>query len=142
MEINIFTDGGSRGNPGACAIGVFITDDRGNELFKLGKKIGFGTNNFAEYNAIIEGFNWTLANTKNLKNLKKINFYMDSLLAASQLNGLYKVKNAKIRELVFKIREMESHLKVPISYSHVRREKNKIADSLVNLALDNKLKLT
>lgn len=142
LEINIFTDGGSRGNPGSCAIGVFITDDVGNKLFELGKKIGYGTNNFAEYNAILEGFNWISKNLKMFKSLQKINFYMDSQLATSQLNGLYKVKNAQIRDYILKVRLMESSLNYQVNYYHIPREKNKKADSLVNLALDNKLKLT
>lgn len=141
MVINIFTDGGSRGNPGPSAIGVFIADEKGRKLFEIGKRIGVATNNFAEYSAIIEGYIILMKNKNKLPNLSKINFLMDSQLAASQLNGLYKVKNSKIREQIFKIREMEAAFNIPITYSHVRREENKKADFLVNLALDNKLNL-
>lgn len=142
MELKVFTDGGSRGNPGQSAIGVYIADGSGKKLFEIGKKIGIGTNNSAEYTAIIEGFDFILKNKDRLPKLSRISFFMDSQLAASQLNGLYKVKNSKIRDLVFKIRRIETDFSIPITYTHIKREENKNADLLVNLALDNKLKLT
>ena len=64
---------------------------------------------------------------------------MDSQLACSQLNGVYKVKNARIRDFVFEIRQKEAELGVSITYAHVRREQNTKADSMVNQALDNLL---
>jgi ribonuclease HI len=137
-KISIFTDGGSRGNPGPAALGVFIEDENKVELARIGKAIGDTTNNVAEYSAIIEGFNWALANKENL-NIQRINFYMDSQLACSQLTGLFKVKNPKIREFVFEIRQKEATLKVPIFYTHIPREENFRADFMVNQALDNKL---
>ena len=137
-KISIFTDGGSRGNPGPAALGVFIEDENHQELVKIGKTLGETTNNIAEYSAIIEGFNWALRNKEKL-NIEKINFYMDSQLACSQLTGLFKVKNPTIREFVFEIRQKESALNVPIFYTHIPREENFKADFMVNLALDNKL---
>jgi ribonuclease HI len=137
-KISIFTDGGARGNPGPAALGVFIEDENKQELARIGERIGDATNNVAEYSAIVEGFNWALQN-KDRFNIQSINFYMDSQLACSQLTGLFKVKNPKIREFVFEIRQKEAELKMPIFYSHIPREKNFMADSMVNLALDNKL---
>ena len=137
-KIAIFTDGGARGNPGPAALGVFIEDENHTELARIGKKIGEATNNVAEYAAILEGFNWALLNKKKLK-MESINFYTDSQLAYSQLSGLYKVKNPKIREFVFTIRQKEAELKIPVFYSHVPREKNIRADFMVNQALDNRL---
>jgi hypothetical protein len=64
---------------------------------------------------------------------------MDSQLAVSQLNGLYKIKNAKLREIFFEIKMLEGRIGLPITFSHIPREKNKDADLLVNLALDNKV---
>lgn len=136
--INIYTDGGSRGNPGPSAIGVFIEGD-GKVLGKIGKRIGTNTNNFAEYSAILEGLDFLLQNRDLLSEDSEINFYMDSQLAYSQIAGVYKIKNAVLRELLFKIREKEAEINLPIVYSFVPREKNKDADRLVNLALDNKL---
>lgn len=134
----VFTDGGARGNPGPAALGVFIQDAKGKELARIGKTLGKTTNNVAEYAAIVAGLNWLLENKQRL-NIESVNFYMDSQLACSQLNGLYKVKNPKIRELVFQIRQKEAALKVPLTYAHVRREQNTQADFMVNQALDNQL---
>jgi len=137
-KIAIFTDGGARGNPGPAALGVFIEDENHRELAKIGRKIGETTNNVAEYSAIVEGFNWALINKEKLA-IETINFYMDSQLAYSQLTGLFKVKNPKIREFVFQIKQKEAEIKIPVYYSHVPREKNTKADLMVNLALDNRL---
>lgn len=137
-KIIIFTDGGARGNPGPAALGVFIQDEKGKELASIGKTLGVTTNNVAEYSAIVEGFNWLLENKKKF-NITSVSFFMDSQLACSQLNGLYKVKNARIREFVFEIRQKEIELDVHIEYAHVRREQNTKADAMVNQALDNQL---
>lgn len=137
MNIKVFTDGGSRGNPGEAGIGVYIEDDD-KELASIGKRIGVQTNNVAEYQAIIEAFDWLIKNKYNIEGAT-INFYMDSELAYSQLSGLYKVKNEKIREMIFEIRQREAELGIDVNYNHVRRESNKKADTMVNMALDNKL---
>ena len=138
-QIIVFTDGGARGNPGPAALGVYITNEENKVLAKIGKYLGETTNNIAEYTAVVEALNW-LINHKKEQNIEKVTFYMDSQLAVSQLTGLYKVKNDRIRELVFKIRTMENELNTLVSYNHVPREKNKQADLLVNLTLDNVLK--
>ncbi len=137
--LNIYTDGGSRGNPGQAALGTYVEDERGNVLASIAKTLGVATNNVAEYSAIIEGLAWVLSNKRRMPSLARINFFMDSNLAASQLNGLYKIKNPGIRELVFKARQLESELKIPINYKHIPREKNKKADRLVNIALDRRI---
>lgn len=137
-KIQVYTDGGSRGNPGPAAIGVYITDGNSKELAKIGKKIGDTTNNVAEYSAIVEGFIWLLAN-KTKHDIKEVYFFMDSQLAYSQIVGLYKVKNERIRDFVFEIRQKEAELGIPVYYNHIFREKNKNADQMVNLALDNML---
>lgn len=138
-KILIYTDGGSRGNPGLAALGVYIEDDKGKELARIGKKIGQATNNVAEYAAILEGFSWLVENKKKHKT-ESAYFYMDSELACLQLTGIYKVKNSKIREFVFQIRQKEAELKIPVFYEHIPREQNTKADFMVNLALDNMLK--
>lgn len=136
-KIAIFTDGGARGNPGPAALGVYVEDENGKELARIGKWIGDATNNVAEYSAILEGIDWAVAN-KEKYNIERLDFFMDSQLAYSQLVGLYKIKNDKIRQFVLKIRQNESILKIPIFYKHIPREKNKKADFMVNFALDNK----
>ncbi len=137
-EIHIYTDGGARGNPGPAALGVYIEDASGKSLAKIGKRLGDATNNIAEYSAIVEGLSWVLEN-KEKHNITKITFFMDSLLAYSQISGLFKVKNEKLREMIFEVRKLEAQINLPIFYNHIPREKNKMADFMVNQALDNKL---
>jgi ribonuclease HI len=138
-QINVYADGGSRGNPGPAAIGFYIEDLEGNEIVSIGSKIGEATNNVAEYTAIVFALDWLIKNKKKLEKNTKVNFYLDSLLAASQLSGLYKIKNAKLRELIFLIRQKEEELGISATYKHIPREKNTKADKMVNLALDNLL---
>ena len=131
-ELTIFTDGGSRGNPGPAAYGFVITDDNKQVIYEEGKTIGIDTNNVAEYSAIMEALRWIEQNAK----VDKISFFMDSMLCAQQLSGKWKIKSENLRSLYFTIKEIERSLQVPVTYSHVRREYNKDADKLVNLALD------
>ena len=148
MNLTIYTDGGSKGNPGPAAIGIVIYEgDRGsnpgtktlkNELFRYREDIGTGTNNEAEYEAVVRALELILGKVDahrpdiELKSLKDINFHSDSELLVKQLNGLYKVKNAHIRDFIFKIRVLESELRIPVRYQHIRREENTLADALVN----------
>jgi ribonuclease HI len=137
-KLSIYTDGGARGNPGPAALGVYIENEKGEELGRIGKRLGETTNNIAEYSAIVEALLWALEH-KEKETIEGISFFMDSQLAYSQLSGLYKIKNSNIRDLVFKIHQLEQELKVPIFYNHIPREKNKKADFMVNQALDNNL---
>lgn len=131
--IKVFTDGGSRGNPGPAAIGVFAQNDKGEKLYELGKKIGETTNNVAEYSAVIAGLEWVSANFPG----EEVSFYMDSELLCRQLNGIYKIKNANLAKLMIIIRSKESKITNRVKYHHIPRELNKKADSMVNAALDN-----
>lgn len=135
ISISIYGDGGARGNPGPAAVGVVIKNKQGAVLYELGKKIGHSTNNVAEYQAVIEGLLWVKKQHKSFK----INFFVDSKLVACQLSGLYKVKNANLRELIFKIRILEQEVGGDVSYQFIPREKNQEADRLVNLALDDRI---
>ena len=135
-SINIFTDGGSRGNPGESALGTYIETEDGQEIISIGKRLGITTNNIAEYSAIREGLTWVFDNLSEFENLQRINFYMDSNLAVQQLNGIFKIKNPGLREIFFEIKGLENQIKIPIYYTYIPREKNKKADRLVNLALD------
>ena len=136
QELKIFTDGGARGNPGLAAVGVFIKDDRGTKIAGFGKKIGVSTNNIAEYKAVIEALLWIIVNKEKLSKQVKIDFFLDSNLVYSQITGLFKIKNSKLRDLLFEVRQMESEIDMLINYSYIPREKNKEADRYVNLALD------
>lgn len=129
MQINC--DGGSRGNPGHAAYGYVIKKD--DKIVKEGNGyIGIATNNYAEYTALIEALKWLVSNAPS----EDLEFNLDSQLVVSQLTGLYKVKNATIKELVSKVKELEGKFN-KISYKHIPREQNWQADALVNKALDN-----
>lgn len=134
--LHVYTDGGARGNPGPAAIGVvFIGENK--EIGQISKTIGIATNNVAEYTAVLEALSWLISNFKKISSFDKIQFFLDSQLVVSQLNGLFKVKNSNLRELIFEIRKKESELAKEVFYSYIPREKNKLADNFVNEALDN-----
>lgn len=135
--LNIFTDGGARGNPGPAAIGVYIESGEGKEIAGFGKKIGVATNNAAEYKGVMEALIWVVSYQKT-HDVKVLNFYLDSRLVCSQINGLFKIKNADLRNYLLKVRELEGGINCPIHYNHILREKNKKADSFVNQALDSR----
>lgn len=135
-NINVFTDGGARGNPGPSAIGVYIESLDGKIISGFGKRIGIATNNVAEYKAVIEALTWIIENKKSFAQDTKINFFLDSKLVCSQIIGLFKVKNADLRNLLFDVRQMEAQIQLPIYYKHIPREKNTKADAFVNQALD------
>lgn len=134
-DFTIYTDGGSRGNPGPAAYGFVIYDSEMNLVYEEGKAIGNTTNNVAEYSGITEALKWLDQNRKIDK--PSIKVFMDSQLAVMQLSGFWKIKNENIRNFSFTIKVLEKKLGGNISYSHVRRELNKEADRLVNLALDS-----
>ncbi len=129
-NIKIFTDGGSRGNPGPSAIGVLIIDEKNEELFRLGKQIGMATNNIAEYSAVFEALLWVKNNLKGHD--INLQFYLDSSLAVNQLNGIFKIKNQELKKIIVRIKKMEKEIFGKIFYFNIPREKNKIADFLVN----------
>ena len=140
MILRVYTDGGARGNPGPAAVGVVVKKINGDgtveKLLSFGKKIGNTTNNSAEYQAVMEAL-IKISNIKyQISNIQKIEFYLDSQLVVSQLNGLFKVKDANLRTLIVSVRNLEGELNVPISYQHIPREENKEADREVNKALD------
>lgn len=134
--IYIYTDGGSRGNPGPAAIGVYIIDSNSEVLYALGETIGETTNNVAEYTAVIAALSWLVKNKKKLVT-QKVHFRLDSLLVVSQINGLYKIKHSHLRDLMIQVRTLMGQLDVLLNFEHIPREKNKMADALVNRALDN-----
>ncbi len=136
--ISVYTDGGSRGNPGHAAYGVYICDENKNTIASFGKRIGIATNNVAEYQGMNAALAWLIAHKDTIKHEKKINVFADSLLLVSQINGVYKVKNNMLMMLLFGIREKEAELGMPMVYKHIPREENKKADAEVNKALDAK----
>lgn len=128
-KLIIYTDGGSRNNPGPAGIGYVIKDENGNNLEAKGEYIGTATNNVAEYSALI----------KALHAAKKFDHestecFLDSELVVKQIKGEYKVKNEDLKKLLDEVRELIFFKN--ITFTHILRAKNKEADALYNKALD------
>lgn len=139
-KLHIYTDGGSRGNPGPAAIGVVIKDGSNQLIHQFSQTIGRATNNLAEYQAVIAALKWLIANKNHQPGLSAnfpVNFFLDSTLVVNQLNGLWKVKDANLRQQVIQIRLLEAGLNCPIQYTAIPREKNLEPDALLNQALDH-----
>lgn len=132
-NLKIFCDGGARGNPGPAA-SAFAAYKNGKQVHKGSKYIGKTTNNVAEYSAVIMALEWL--HEEDLKGIDTVSFVLDSELVTKQLNGLYKIKNEKLRQLVTMAKELERKIETRITYTWSPRSKNKIADSLVNKELD------
>jgi ribonuclease HI len=135
--LSVNTDGGSRGNPGPAACGWVVTQNS-KVVLKGSKFLGTATNNQAEYFGVI----WALDNLieKGYASEKfEIIFYLDSLLVAMQLSEIYKIKNEDLRNLFFTAKEKEKLFKNTITYRHIPREKNYLADELLNNCLDNNI---
>lgn len=132
MQLNVYSDGGSRNNPGPAGIG-FLVYHSSKILYSHSEAIGTASNNVAEYTAL----RMALTYIKNhLPNVTGITCFADSQLMVKQLNGEYKVKHPDIKQLFFQIKQTEMELGLLPSYVHIPREKNKEADALVNQALD------
>jgi ribonuclease HI len=127
-----FSDGGSRGNPGEAACAVVIFDRAGDELIRRAKRLGKATNNQAEYEGVILALE--LAGQLGAK---KLEIRMDSELVVRQLEGTYKVKNAGLKPLYARACELVDSFK-SVAVLHIPRSDNKLADKLVNAALDGK----
>ena len=126
----VFTDGGSRGNPGIAGCGSVLYDEYKQKIATDTEFCGRQTNNFAEYRGLIIGLELALKNK-----ITDLIVYMDSKLIIEQMKGNFKVKNAGLKPLFEKAKTLcENFAKV--SFEHVRREKNKIADELANQAMD------
>lgn len=129
-SLKINCDGGARGNPGPAAAAFVIYGPAGNLPYKCGKYLGTATNNAAEYQAVILALEWLV------KSPQPAEFFLDSTLVVNQLNRVFKIKDAKLRELLLKVRELEAKISAPITYSYVPREQNWEADRLVNVTLN------
>jgi ribonuclease HI len=133
----IFCDGGARGNPGEAACAFVVKKPTGEIIHQASQSLGRATNNEAEYQGVITALKWLLLKQNQLLNFK-INFFLDSKLVVNQLNGLFKIKNARLRELIFLIKTLESQLNNQIFYQFIPREENQLADQLLNQNLDMK----
>jgi ribonuclease HI len=128
-QVTVFTDGGSRGNPGPAAIGgVILAGEKTLEEFSA--YIGDKTNNQAEYAALLAGLERAAKFTD-----VAVNCVLDSELVVKQMRGEYKVKSPELRKLVHQAKHLEEKFKT-VTYEHTMREGNVRADALVNQALD------
>ena len=130
--IEVFIDGGSRGNPGPAAIGV-VARRADKRLFFVNRNIGRATNNVAEYSALIIALDEAEQHLEDID--EEVKLFMDSELVVKQMKGEYRVKNVDLKPLYARaITKFNSYH--CISLSHVARAKNADADKLVNHALD------
>lgn len=138
MKIIIYTDGGSRGNPGPAAIGLIFTDEKGRVLKEYAQKIGRATNNEAEYEAVIFALQKAklLFGKKKAKNME-VEVKVDSEFVAKQLNAQYKILDRKIEQLFLKTWNLKIDFG-KVVFKHIPRSENREADKLVNRALDYK----
>lgn len=136
----IYTDGGSRGNPGKAGIGVVICNEKGQELKKYGEYLGDNfTNNEAEYSAVIFALKkFKALFGKKLAQNTDIEIRADSELVVKQLNGQYRLENPKIQQFFIEIWNLKFDFK-SVRFKHIPREKNREADRLMNEALDGQV---
>lgn len=134
-QAQLYTDGGSRGNPGPAAIGgvIFSDSSKKTELYSFHEYIGQATNNEAEYQALIHALEWLQAHPKSAV------CFLDSKLVVEQVNGNWKIKDARMRQFARRITDIQSQLVSAgymIEFTHIPRSLNSDADALVNQALD------
>ena len=130
MKARLWTDGGARGNPGPAAYAYVLEAEDGTVLAAHGEAIGVATNNVAEYSALVAGLEKAVE--VGVSDLEVIS---DSELMVKQMRGEYRVKNEALRGLSVRASQLAREVG-SVSYKAVRREQNKLADQLVNEALD------
>jgi ribonuclease HI len=126
----VYSDGGSRGNPGPSASGFVIMDEHENVLHEGGMYLGITTNNIAEYHGVRLGLEKSLE-----MGMKTVDFRIDSLLVVNQLNGVYQIRNRELWPIYERIKELIGEFD-KVKFSHVRREFNQLADGMVNKILN------
>ena len=128
--ITAYIDGGSRGNPGPAGYGVRFETAGGEPIEELHESIGIATNNVAEYRGLVAALTWALAHGHNALHVRS-----DSELLVRQMKGEYRVKNAGLQPLYEEARRLAARVG-QVTFEHVRRERNRDADRLANLAMD------
>jgi ribonuclease HI len=127
QKLSAYIDGGSRGNPGEAGIGVYFPG-----VARIAEYVGTGTNNYAEYSALLTALRFAVFNR-----CEELHIYADSELVVKQIKGEYQVKNEGIRPLYETAIRWVAQIP-RFSIEHVRRENNKEADKLANLAMDTR----
>jgi len=127
MKLAVYIDGGSRGNPGEAGIGIHFPG-----VVRIAEYLGTATNNFAEYSSLLTALRYAV-----FTRCRELHVYADSELVVRQIQGDYQVRNEAIRPL-YQAAQRWIALIPDFSISHVRREQNKEADKLANLAMDTR----
>ncbi|MCB1214810.1 MAG: ribonuclease HI family protein [Deltaproteobacteria bacterium] len=133
MELSLYADGGSRGNPGPAGAGACLLDETGQILGQAKAYLGEKTNNIAEYQALILG----LKRAQDFP-VKKLKIFMDSQLVVKQIQGVYRVKQDHLIPLYQEALKLLDRFPSFEIY-HIPREKNQIADRLANQAMDEQI---
>ena len=128
--ITVYIDGGARGNPGPAGYGVHVVDAQNQPLASLHGALGTATNNVAEYNGLLAALTWAARAGHTRVHIKS-----DSLLLVEQMKGNYRVKNAGLLPLYREARHLVARVG-QVTFEHIPREKNKEADRLSNLGMD------
>jgi ribonuclease HI len=128
--VTAYCDGGSRGNPGPAGYGVFLAGPDGQKLAELSEFLGRTTNNVAEYRALLGALDWALQNGRS-----RLRVVADSELLVKQIKGQYKVASPDLRPLYEEAKRRIARLDL-FRIEHVLRGKNREADRLANLAMD------
>lgn len=131
---SIYVDGASRGNPGPSGIGYRILDTDGHVVEQGGEFIGFATSRVAEYYAMRNGIERAIK-----LNLKTAHFFSDSLMVVNQLNGIFTIKNPDIIPIYGDIQKLLENFE-SVSFTHIPRSENTVADTEANLAIDHLLR--
>ena len=129
-EFTAHIDGGARGNPGPAGWGAVVRDGTGEIAAELFGALPHSTNNVAEYNGLLAALDWCREHGATNVHIKS-----DSLLLVQQMKGVYKVRNEGLKSLYGRARLL-CHDIGKVTFEHVRREFNKEADKLANLAMD------
>lgn len=128
--ITIFSDGGSRGNPGPSAAGYVVLNSRQEVIDEGGEYLGITTNNQAEYQGVRLGLEKAIE-----LGYKKVDFKLDSMLVVNQMRGQYKIKNRELWPIHERIRTLMTQFD-RVTFTHVNRQFNQLADGMVNKTLD------
>lgn len=134
VHATMYSDGGSRGNPGPAAFGWVLYDKNGEETARGGEAIGDATNNVAEYRGVVAGVRAAAA-----AGVTHLLVRLDSDLIVKQMRGEYKVKHPAMKPLHAAVQN-ELLAFAEVTWVHVRREKNKVADAIVNAVLDGEFR--
>lgn len=129
-QVIVYSDGGSRGNPGPSAAGYVILDSNQQVIEQGGEYLGITTNNQAEYHGVRLGLEKAYA-----LGYKRIDFRVDSMLVVNQMTGVYRIKNRELWPIHERIRSLTAKFE-RVTFNHVRREFNQLADGMVNRTLD------